>query len=86
MTYFTTNSVEDLRDVIERMHGRELVIAGITPRQYKLLERCGLTHTLDVENFCPDLEFAIARGIELVRQRIPSTIPPPAMGQLVTAP
>jgi hypothetical protein len=39
---------------------------------------------LDIENFCPDLEFAIARGIELVRQRAPSSTPPPALGRLVT--
>ena len=73
MTYFNTNSVEDLRDVVEKMHanGRELVIAGISPKQYKILERGGLTGVLDVENFCPDLEFAIARGIELVRERVP---------------
>ena len=75
MTYFNTNSVEDLRDVIEKMHaaGRELVIAGISPKQYKVLERGGLTDVLDVENFCPDLEFAIARGLELVRQRVHET-------------
>jgi uncharacterized membrane protein YoaK (UPF0700 family) len=87
MTYFNTNSVEDLRDVIEKMHagGRELVIAGISPKQYKVLVRGGLTDVLDVENFCPDLEFAIARGIELVRQRVPAPgTSRPAVGQLLT--
>jgi hypothetical protein len=83
MTYFNTNSVEDLREVVERMHaeGRELVLAGITPRQYKVLVGGGLTDVLDVENVCPDLEFAIARGIELVRASLgaPSTV------RLVTA-
>jgi uncharacterized membrane protein YoaK (UPF0700 family) len=86
MTYFTTNSVADLRDVVDRMHadGRELVIAGITPKQYRVLERGRLTDVLDVENLCPDLEFAIARGIELVRQRNPSSTPLPSVGRLVT--
>jgi uncharacterized membrane protein YoaK (UPF0700 family)/anti-anti-sigma regulatory factor len=71
LTYFNSNAADDLRDVADKMHasGRELVIAGITPKQYKVLERAGLTDVLDVENFCPDLEFAIARGIELVRRR-----------------
>jgi anti-anti-sigma regulatory factor len=69
LTYFNSNAAADLRDVADRMHaqGRELVIAGITPKQYKVLERAGLTDAIDVENFCPDLEFAIARGIDLVR-------------------
>ena len=86
LTYFTTHSVADLSDVVDRMHAdrRELVIAGITPKQFKVLERGGLTDVLDTENFCPDLEFAIARGIELVRQRVPSPTPPPAVGQLIT--
>jgi uncharacterized membrane protein YoaK (UPF0700 family) len=86
MTYFTTNSVEDLRDVVMRMHDddRELVVAGITPKQFKVLERGGLMNVLEAENFCPDLEFAIARGIELVRQRVPSPTPAPHIGQLVT--
>src|SRR5687768_13042591 len=87
MTYFNTNSVEDLRDVIEKMHadGRELVIAGISPKQYKVLVRGRLTDVLDVEHFCPDLEFAIARGIELVRQRVPAPGSSRAgVGQLLT--
>jgi uncharacterized membrane protein YoaK (UPF0700 family)/anti-anti-sigma regulatory factor len=87
MTYFNANSVEDLRDVIEKMHahGRELVVAGITPRQFKVLSRSGLTDVLEAENLCPDLEFAIARGIELVRERVPTTTAlSPTIRQLVT--
>jgi uncharacterized membrane protein YoaK (UPF0700 family) len=70
LTYFDSNAALDLRDVVDQLHmqGRELVVSGITPAQYKAMERSGLTGILDVENFCPDLEFAIARGIELVRQ------------------
>jgi hypothetical protein len=64
--------------------GGEFVIAGITPKQYRVLERGRLTDVLDVENLCPDLEFAIARGIELVRQRNPSSTPLPSVGRLVT--
>jgi anti-anti-sigma regulatory factor len=76
LTYFNDNSAADLRDVIRRLNddGRELVVSGITPRQYQILSRAGIGDALDVENFCPDLEFAIARGITLVRQREPARL------------
>ena len=77
LTYFDTNAALNLREVVDRFHaqGRDLVISGITRPQYKTLERAGLTEVIDVENFCPDLEFAIARGIELVRQIAEETEP-----------
>ena len=69
LTYFNDNSVLALRDVIERLReqGRELIISGVTPTQYKILARNGLFDALDPESLCPDLEFAIARGIDLLR-------------------
>jgi uncharacterized membrane protein YoaK (UPF0700 family) len=71
LTYFNENSALGLRDVTERLHanGRELIISGITRTQYKTLVRNGLLDALDAENLCPDLEFAIARGINLLRHR-----------------
>ena len=70
-THFTENSALDLRDVITRLHeqDRELIVSGITPGQYKILAQHGVMDVMDTENFCPDLEFAIARGIERVRHR-----------------
>jgi uncharacterized membrane protein YoaK (UPF0700 family)/anti-anti-sigma regulatory factor len=69
LTYFNDNSVLALRDVIEKLReqGRELIISGVTPTQYKILARNGLFDALDPESLCPDLEFAIARGIDLLR-------------------
>ena len=69
LTYFNENSALGLRAVVEqlRVQRRELVISGITPAQYKMLIRAGLLEVTDAENLCPDLEFAIARGIELLR-------------------
>lgn len=45
---------------------RELIVCGITPAQYRAMERSDLSLVLDAENFCPDIEFAIARGIALL--------------------
>ena len=70
-TYFNENSALGLREVASQLceQERELVVCGITSQQYKVLARHGVMDVLDGENFCPDLEFAIARGIELVRHR-----------------
>ena len=46
---------------------RKLIIAGITPLQYRELERLGIAKSMDIEDLCSDLEFAIARGISLLR-------------------
>jgi uncharacterized membrane protein YoaK (UPF0700 family) len=71
LTYFNENSALALRDVIEQLHadGRELIVSGITRTQYKTLVHNGLLDALEAENLCPDLEFAIARGIDLLRHR-----------------
>jgi uncharacterized membrane protein YoaK (UPF0700 family)/anti-anti-sigma regulatory factor len=69
LTYFDENAALSLREAIERLKAdeRELIISGITASQYKLLARSGVLEVTDPENFCPDLEFAIARGIDLLR-------------------
>jgi uncharacterized membrane protein YoaK (UPF0700 family) len=78
LTYFNENSALDLRDVIGQLKARqrELVVSGITQTQYRILVANGLLDVMDSENLCPDLEFAIARGIELLRQQLamPSTL------------
>lgn len=47
--------------------GRHIVLAGITPPQYRSIESSDAGRLIQPENICPDLEFAIARGIELIR-------------------
>ncbi|MEA2735851.1 MAG: hypothetical protein QOE14_2302 [Humisphaera sp.] len=71
LTYFNENSALALRDVTERLHakGRDLIVSGITRTQYKTLVHNGLLDALESENLCPDLEFAIARGIDLLRHK-----------------
>ena len=50
-----------------RVQRRELILAGVTPVQYRAIEQSEMGQLILAENVCPDLEFAIARGIELVR-------------------
>jgi hypothetical protein len=69
-TRLDSNAILDLHQAIQRLRRehRRLVVAGVKPAQYKLLDAHGVADLLAVEDFCPDLEFAIARGIELVRE------------------
>jgi hypothetical protein len=71
LTHLNDNSALALRDVTERLHagGRQLIVSGITRAQYKTLVHNGLLDALEPENLCPDLEFAIARGIDLLRHQ-----------------
>ena len=50
-----------------REHGRRLVLAGVTPPQYQSIRNSPAGDVIEAENLSPDLEFAIARAIELLR-------------------
>jgi hypothetical protein len=57
-----------------REQDRRLVLAGVSDAQYRAVTESEAGRLLEPENVCPDLEFAIARGIELVRQSVLSRI------------
>jgi uncharacterized membrane protein YoaK (UPF0700 family) len=67
---FTSNAVLDLQAAAEALdvHGRRLVISGVTPHHYKELDALGATPLVDLEDLCPDLEFAIARAMSHVHE------------------
>jgi uncharacterized membrane protein YoaK (UPF0700 family) len=69
LTYFNENSALALRDVTQQLRagGRELIISGLTRTHYRILVNNGFLEVTRAENLCPDLEFAIARGIDLLR-------------------
>jgi uncharacterized membrane protein YoaK (UPF0700 family) len=65
----SSNALLDLEAAYERLRGkgRRLIICGITPTQYKLLEGAGIVDKLGTANVCPDLEFAVAQGITMLQ-------------------
>jgi uncharacterized membrane protein YoaK (UPF0700 family) len=65
------NSLMALEDAYGRLRsaGRKLIICGITPAQYKRLDGAGIVDRLGAANVCPDLEFAVAQGIEMLESR-----------------
>jgi uncharacterized membrane protein YoaK (UPF0700 family) len=64
------NALLDLAAALSRIEsdGRRLILCGVNPNQYKLLDRCGIIDRIGAANVCVDLEFAIARGIDLTRE------------------
>jgi uncharacterized membrane protein YoaK (UPF0700 family)/anti-anti-sigma regulatory factor len=71
LTHFDTDTAANLLTAAKTLksHNRTLVISGMNRVQFKSLVDCGLTRVIDLENFVPDLEFAIARGINLAESR-----------------
>lgn len=74
----TSNSLLALEAAHERLRtqGRRLILCGITPTQYKLLDGAGIVDKLGPANVCPDLEFAVAQGIEMLTPE--ATASPPS--------
>jgi uncharacterized membrane protein YoaK (UPF0700 family) len=62
------NSLMALEAAYERLRGdgRKLIVCGITQVQYRLMDGAGLVDRIGAANVCPDLEFAVARGIEVL--------------------
>ena len=69
LTRFEHNSILNLEAALDSLHkqGRKLVLSGITQTQYRNLTQQGIGRSMDIENICPDLEYAVARGIDLVQ-------------------
>jgi len=70
LTRFDTNAVMNLEAALKKLHGegKTLILGGVTPAQVKALDALGVARMMDVSNLCPDLEFAIARGMGLVHE------------------
>jgi uncharacterized membrane protein YoaK (UPF0700 family)/anti-anti-sigma regulatory factor len=70
LTKFDANAVLDLEAAVNRLHagGKKLILSGITTHQYKALDALGVARMMDINNLCPDLEFAIARAMVVQEQ------------------
>jgi hypothetical protein len=62
----------ELEAAVDRLAagGRKLILCGVVAKQYKELERSGLLEKIGAENVCPDLEFAVALGVEALRPEV----------------
>jgi uncharacterized membrane protein YoaK (UPF0700 family)/anti-anti-sigma regulatory factor len=73
LTHFDADAVLDLNAAVQklRQQRRDLIMCGVRPVQYKVLSKGGLIDVLGIENFCPDLDLAIARGMNLAMELTP---------------
>jgi len=67
LTQFDQDSAAGFLMAADRLkaEGRTLVVSGMNRMQFLKLLDCGLTKVIDLDNFAPDLELAIARGMNL---------------------
>lgn len=71
LTHFDDDAVADLSAAVQKLRDkhRDLIICGANRMQFKALSRGGLPDSLGWENFTPDLDMAIARGINITSER-----------------
>lgn len=74
---FDQNAALNLQTAVKQLQqrGRHLILAGITAPQFKSLSRHNVTSTLDPANLCTDLEFAIARALNILHELNPNAWP-----------
>ncbi len=65
VTHIDRNSAMELRAVMQQMTrgGRRLILAGLAPAHVRQLRDSGLGELLRPENTCPDVELAVAQGM-----------------------
>ncbi len=70
VTQLDANAAMELRAALARLahQGRRMVIAGLNGEQYEQLRRAGAGELLDPMSVCPDLELAVARGMNLLAE------------------
>jgi len=71
VTQLDANAAMELRAALSRLarQGRKMVIAGLNGAQYEQLRRAGTGELLDPMSVCPDLELAVARGMNLLAEK-----------------
>ncbi|HEX8916379.1 MAG TPA: DUF1275 family protein [Humisphaera sp.] len=76
MTHFDKDSALDLAAAVQRLRSRrrDLILVGVKPVQYKALMRGGLIDVLGPQNVAADLEFAVARAMNVLEELgVPTT-------------
>ncbi len=65
-----TDAAFELRALLANLErqGRRLVISGVSRQQFEQLRKAGADQLLDAGSVCPDLEIAIARGMNALAE------------------
>ncbi|MBI1337185.1 MAG: DUF1275 domain-containing protein [Phycisphaera sp.] len=68
ITRIDSNAALDLKAtaLMLRDRAQHLILAGVSPGQFKTLDRSDIDEVIPTEDLCPDVEFAIARALTLL--------------------
>jgi hypothetical protein len=68
LTHFDREEALDLMAAVQklRVDHKDLVVCGVNRSQFQVLREAGMADALGVENFCPDLDMAVARAMNRV--------------------
>jgi len=72
LTHFDNEGALDLLAAVQKLRAahKDLVVCGVNRPQFAVMRDAGLADELGVENFCPDLDIAIARAMNRVQELV----------------
>lgn len=70
LTHFDKDEALDLLAAVHKLRAarRDLIVCGVNRLQFKAMRDAGTADALGLENFCPDLDLAIARALNRVHE------------------
>ena len=76
LTHFDNEEALDLLAAVQKLRAgnRDLIVCGANRAQFKVMREAGMADVLGVENFCPDLDMAIARAMNRVQELSPAAL------------
>jgi len=70
LTHFDKDEALNLLAAAQKLRAehKDLVVCGVNRSQFQVMRESGMADALGVENFCPDLEIAVARAMNRVNE------------------
>jgi uncharacterized membrane protein YoaK (UPF0700 family) len=70
LTHFDREEALDLLAAVRKLRAehKDLVVCGVNRSQFQVMREAGMADALGVENFCPDLDIAVARAMNRVTE------------------
>jgi hypothetical protein len=70
LTHFDKDEALNLLAAAQKLRAehRDLVVCGVNRSQFQVMRESGMADVLGVENFCPDLDIAVARAMNRVQE------------------
>lgn len=70
--FIDSTGIHNLQDLCEMSHreGTHIVLSGVTPNVYSVLEHNGFCHLLGKDHICPNINVALERASAIVKRKI----------------